>query len=409
MGICLICGKKGIFLKVNESGRCKDCEVAYRQRLETERAEKRAQAIQNYKDISGLYLSAIEKISAPDDPIERLKCIPQIEEKLLVCDKLLEMIGGIKGQEEFANALEELSDYDAKSDRYLKYAYFPNLDLKILVSQYSNESLLDKFVNELTSNATSAREQWKSIARRIKKDAEFELLLKNIPVATIDHSNEDFCKLATADLDEKVKYSSITAKTSFDRIGNFVVVDIETTGLGSVCDEIIEISAIRFEDWIPVEQYHSFVRPCEKIPDEIIDLTGITNEMVSGAPPFSSLIPSFEAFIGKSNLVGYNLPFDLKFIYRNGFDITTQKRKYFDVLEVAKKTLKKPKMKWDRELESYEINYDYGFDVENYKLNTVCEYYEIRDIGSAHRASADALATGLIFKKLAETRTGEMG
>ena len=64
-------------------------------------------------------------------------------------------------------------------------------------------------------------------------------------------------------------------------------------------------------------------------------------------------------------------------------------------------------MKWDRKLESYEINFDYDYDVENYKLPTLCEYYEIRDNSSSHRAISDALATGILFHNLAQSKIGE--
>ena len=61
-------------------------------------------------------------------------------------------------------------------------------------------------------------------------------------------------------------------------------------------------------------------------------------------------------------------------------------------------------MKWDKEYGEYVINDNYDYDVEDYKLTTLCDYYGIRDNTFAHRALPDALATGLLFKKLAQDK-----
>ena len=128
--------------------------------------------------------------------------------------------------------------------------------------------------------------------------------------------------------------------------------------------------------------------------------------MVADAPTFSQVIDNLNSFVGNSNIVGHNLPFDLKFLYRHGYDFTTQKRKYYDTCEIAQKTLKKPKMKWDKENEEYVVNDNYDYDVENYKLTTLCDYYKIRDNSFAHRALSDALATGILFKRIAMDKIG---
>ena len=61
-------------------------------------------------------------------------------------------------------------------------------------------------------------------------------------------------------------------------------------------------------------------------------------------------------------------------------------------------------MKWDKEYGEYVINDNYDYDVEDYKLTTLCDYYGIRDNTFAHRALLDALATGFLFKKLAQDK-----
>ena len=135
-------------------------------------------------------------------------------------------------------------------------------------------------------------------------------------------------------------------------------------------------------------------------------INNITDDMVADAPAFMQIIDSLNAFVGKSNIVGHNLPFDLKFLYRYGYDFTANKRRYYDTCEIAKKTLKKPKLKWDKDFDEYVIDYDCDYDVEDYKLTTLCDYYQIRDNMFAHRALSDALATGELFKCLAKDRIG---
>lgn len=79
--------------------------------------------------------------------------------------------------------------------------------------------------------------------------------------------------------------------------------------------------------------------------------------MVEGKPLFGQIVHSLQSFIGTDNIVGHNLEFDLKFIIKNGFDVYACNRKYYDTLEIAQKTLKKVKEKWDKEVYAYMHDY----------------------------------------------------
>ena len=92
---------------------------------------------------------------------------------------------------------------------------------------------------------------------------------------------------------------------------DFVVFDIETIGLQRD-SEIIEIAAIRVLNGEKQEAFHSFVHPEGELPDEIIELTGITPLDLLAAPDISEVLPRFLAYIGDSTLVGQNIVnFDL--------------------------------------------------------------------------------------------------
>lgn len=150
---------------------------------------------------------------------------------------------------------------------------------------------------------------------------------------------------------------------------------------------------MRFRDFEPVEQFHSFVNPEEPIPEAATSIHGITDEMVKDAPAFGQIADSLVSFIGKDNLVGHNLAFDLKFIVASGADITQKKRRYYDTLAIAKSKFRRER-------------YD-GRDilnpnaVMNFKLGTLCGHMGVMYV-EAHRSQIDCLVTGFLFKKFVE-------
>ena len=181
------------------------------------------------------------------------------------------------------------------------------------------------------------------------------------------------------------KFSQITTKTSKNTFKDFIVIDVETTGLSSKQDDIVEISAIKFKNYTPMEYMTTLIKPKKGISEEATKINNITNEMVMNCPYIEEVIDSFSEFIKGYNIIGYNLEFDLKFLYVNNLDLFTENRKFYDVLELARKVIKPEYIK-------------------NYKLTTVCDYVDLqRD--DAHRALSDALATGILFRDFCIEKT----
>lgn len=209
--------------------------------------------------------------------------------------------------------------------------------------------------------------------------------LASLPRYTIEFSNE-LRKRRTGY--EEVPYSNITPKGKYPE---FVVFDTETTGLSASKDRIVELSAVRFVDGVPVEVFETFINPEREISPEVSAINHITNDMVADAPTISEVLPSFEAFVGKSPLVAHNLKFDIKFLFYSGSIITDTPRKYYDTLEQSQNLLKKIK------------SYDSDWDVIDYKLGTVAEYFDIT-FPCQHRASGDAMVAGKVFLKLIEKK-----
>lgn len=85
---------------------------------------------------------------------------------------------------------------------------------------------------------------------------------------------------------------------------NYVVIDCETTGLNPEYDEIIEFAAAKIRNCEIVDTFTTLIKPKRKIDDFIEDLTGITNEMLLGAPTIKEVINDISSFIGNDIIVG---------------------------------------------------------------------------------------------------------
>ncbi len=94
----------------------------------------------------------------------------------------------------------------------------------------------------------------------------------------------------------------------------FVAFDLETTGLSSKNDRIIEIGAVILKNGEEIDRFQTFVDPERTLERKIIDLTGITDEMLQGAPKMEEVLPKFLDFVGDRVLVAHNSDFDTGFI-----------------------------------------------------------------------------------------------
>jgi DNA polymerase III subunit epsilon len=95
---------------------------------------------------------------------------------------------------------------------------------------------------------------------------------------------------------------------------DFVIVDVETTGWLPDQAGITEIAAVRIGGGRPRAEFSALVNPGHPIPPNIVELTGITDAMVSEAPPIGAVLPGFLAFASDSVLTAHNAPFDLGFL-----------------------------------------------------------------------------------------------
>jgi len=101
----------------------------------------------------------------------------------------------------------------------------------------------------------------------------------------------------------------------FDLSRPLAVFDLETTGIDVERDAVIQVGIARLDPGGETTTYSTLVDPGRLVPEEVQDLTGITNDMVSGAPGLEAVAPEVNRLLGTADLCGYNvLKFDLPFL-----------------------------------------------------------------------------------------------
>jgi len=97
---------------------------------------------------------------------------------------------------------------------------------------------------------------------------------------------------------------------------NLVFVDLETTGANPAHGRIIEVGLVRVENGVQLEQWSTLVDPEVPIPQSIQSFTGISNEMVRGAPSFAAIAGEVFEKLRGAVFVAHNARFDYSFLHR---------------------------------------------------------------------------------------------
>lgn len=162
---------------------------------------------------------------------------------------------------------------------------------------------------------------------------------------------------------------------------DFIALDIETTGLDNEKDEIIEIAALRFSKGQVADKFQSFVKPSRQVPKFIQHLTRISADDLREAPSLDTVLKQLGDFVQEKTIVGHNIGFDLGFINRQliNKNLSPLQNTTWDTLELSR------------------IYLPYTLD---HSLNSVCNFMDI-ELTDAHRADADATATGELMLALA--------
>ncbi|MFC4557157.1 PolC-type DNA polymerase III [Virgibacillus kekensis] len=163
----------------------------------------------------------------------------------------------------------------------------------------------------------------------------------------------------------------------------YVVFDVETTGLSAVYDTIIELAGVKIHKGEIIDRFESFADPHHPLSETTTNLTGITDEMVKGAPEIGDVLKDFHEWMGECILVAHNASFDIGFLNQgfNRIDYEKVTNPVIDTLELSRFLF--PQLK-------------------NHRLNTMCKQLDI-ELTQHHRAIYDAEATGYLLWKLVKS------
>ena len=180
------------------------------------------------------------------------------------------------------------------------------------------------------------------------------------------------------DVDDRV---AVRGKGDMDFDGEYVAFDLETTGLMPRRDKIIEIGAVIMKRGVELDRFQTFVDPGCRLTKEVTELTGISDDMLCGAPKIEEILPKLLEFIGDRPMVAHNARFDACFVTREcerlglDHDLTA-----IDTLILSQNLLP---------------------HLNKFKLDIVAKEFELGNFNH-HRAADDAVICGQILSKLFE-------
>ena len=180
------------------------------------------------------------------------------------------------------------------------------------------------------------------------------------------------------DVDDRVVVHG-SGDMEFD--GEYVAFDLETTGLSSQKDEIIEIGAVRMQGGKELARFQTFVNPRRRLEQKIVELTGITDAMLADAPSIETVLPEFLEFVGDRVLVAHNADFDTGFI---------------------REACRKQGLPYGfTSVDTLILSQNLLPHLNKFKLDVVSNALSLPDFNH-HRAGDDAVTCGLIFHKLTD-------
>ena len=184
--------------------------------------------------------------------------------------------------------------------------------------------------------------------------------------------------------------SVLRVRWACDPEQEYVVVDVETTGGNPSWNRVTEIGAVRVRGGEVIEEWSSLVNPGRSIPRKIVELTGITDEMVANAPAFDEIADDFLDFVGDAVFVGHRVKFDYGFLRAE--------------CERAGRELRRPTLCTVVSMRRHFPG------LPSYGLASLCEHFGV-SLRNHHRALDDARATAelliLLNRKRSETWEAE--
>ena len=164
-------------------------------------------------------------------------------------------------------------------------------------------------------------------------------------------------------------------------VNEYIVLDLETTGLDPINDKIIEIGAVKIQNNKIVDEFSTFINPDVSIPEHISKLTNIFDKDVINAPSLEQVTSELEDFIDSLSIVGQFISFDMSFLYENNIRFPNPVIDTRDLAMILLPTL------------------------SSYSLAKLVTHLEV-DNTNPHKALSDAKATANVFIKLKNMISG---
>ena len=305
--------------------------------------------------------------------------LAQIEEKMDRCKCFLEQWMEALCNKDFVALLQN----KAKYDEYLKGFRLPQFGTwRTIQAEGGDDSIPDGLTKALVERIQGKQKMLQEFWEAQKW---FEELIPSLQTyeLTVDPDAEPLSKKLDY---EYQNTNNVTSRTPLAKFNDFYAIDLETTGLSEVKNEIIQIAIIKFHHFQPVEILSSYVKPRKGLKLEAAAINHITEDMVVDAPYIEQIMQSVEAFIGeRAPIVAHNLQFEYKFLAANGGENIAKKRPLYDTLELSKRIWR----------------------LESYSLENVCRN-TFKFTPALHNAESDALTCGLLFREICSERIGSL-
>ena len=305
--------------------------------------------------------------------------LAQIEEKMDRCKCFLEQWMEALCNKDFVALLQN----KAKYDEYLKGFRLPQFGTwRTIQAEGSDDSIPDGLTKALMGRIQGKQ---KALQEFWETQKWFEEMIPSLQTyeLTVQPDAEPLPKKLDY---EYPNTNNVTSRTPLAKFNDFYAIDLETTGLSEVKNEIIQIAIIKFHHFQPVEILSSYVKPRKELKLEAAAINHITEDMVADAPYIEQIMQSVDAFIGeKAPIVAHNLQFEYKFLAASGSENIAKKRPLYDTLELSKRIWR----------------------LESYSLENVCRN-TFKFTPALHNAESDALTCGLLFREICSERIGSL-
>ena len=292
--------------------------------------------------------------------------LAQIEEKMDRCKCFLEQWMEALCNKDFVALLQN----KAKYDEYLKGFRLPQFGTwRTIQAEGSDDSIPDGLTKALMGRIQGKQ---KALQEFWETQKWFEEMIPSLQTyeLTVQPDAEPLPKKLDY---EYPNTNNVTSRTPLAKFNDFYAIDLETTGLSEVKNEIIQIAIIKFHHFQPVEILSSYVKPRRGLKPEAAAVNHITEDMLADAPYIEQIMQSADTFIGeRAPIVAHNLQFEYKFLAANGSE---------NIVKI--------------------------WQLESYSLENVCRN-TFNFTPALHNAESDALTCGLLFREVCSERIGSL-